>query len=155
MMRPFEIVYTVTDYYDGPRVGVADFNGAPHLYEAEWDEAAGDYADTFKLSPLDRETFEHALEAWDIWLRWNKAFRNGLETLETHPALPADRPRHNQLEELLRVRLVTAARPVRAFAEFRTDASRACGDKETFAPLKVRWSRIDSADRPWQNAAGS
>jgi len=34
----YERVYTMTDYYDGPRKGIADFEGRPHLYEAEWDD---------------------------------------------------------------------------------------------------------------------
>ncbi len=53
MERSFEHVYTVTDYYDGPRGGVAEFNGVPHVYrslfldsEDEWD------AERFELSPL-------------------------------------------------------------------------------------------------------
>lgn len=29
----YERFYTVLDYYDGPRKGIADFQGKPHLYE--------------------------------------------------------------------------------------------------------------------------
>jgi hypothetical protein len=36
--RPFEKVYTMTDYYDGPRRGIADFDGRPHFYDSEWDD---------------------------------------------------------------------------------------------------------------------
>ena len=43
-MEPkFELVYTVTEYYDGPRDGVANFRDAPHVYRsvyldhAQWD----------------------------------------------------------------------------------------------------------------------
>jgi hypothetical protein len=37
----WEKVYTVTDFYDGPRLGVADYNGQPHLYESRWDDSEG------------------------------------------------------------------------------------------------------------------
>jgi hypothetical protein len=36
----YERVHTMTDYYDGPRKGLANFEGMPHLYEAEWDDQA-------------------------------------------------------------------------------------------------------------------
>ena len=62
-MRPFEKVYTVTDYNDGPRAGVADFNGTPHLYESEWNDIERVNGDTYKLSPIDNHTFELARES--------------------------------------------------------------------------------------------
>lgn len=31
-----EHVYTMTEYYDGPRGGVADFRGTPHVYRSLW-----------------------------------------------------------------------------------------------------------------------
>jgi hypothetical protein len=37
----FERVHTMTDYYDGPRGGIADFRGTPHLYESEWRDDEG------------------------------------------------------------------------------------------------------------------
>lgn len=72
-MRPFERVHTMTAYYDGPRTGVADFEGVPHLYESEWNDTAHDFTDTFQLSAVDPETFQLVLEAWEIWLRWERA----------------------------------------------------------------------------------
>jgi len=30
----FEKVHTMTDYYDGPRKGIADFAGQPHFFES-------------------------------------------------------------------------------------------------------------------------
>lgn len=135
----FEIVHTVTDYYDGPRCGIADLDGAPHLYEAEWREESGNYADTFLLTPIDAETLALALEDWTIWRRWEDAFRRGLADQSSHPALPSDRTRHEQLQGLLRGRLMTdAGRAVRKCGEFRT-----CQSAESIGPgsrpLEVRW----------------
>jgi hypothetical protein len=106
-----ELVHTMTDWYDGPRRGVADFEGKPHYYECPWyagidagsDELPGDYL----LTPLDAESYRLALEDWAIWERWEAAFDAGTVTLTTHPALPEDRTRHDEIEELLRTKLVT------------------------------------------------
>ena len=102
----FEILYTTTDYYDGPRRGVTDFNGKPHFYESCWADIDGE-DDVFLLTPIFPGTLALALEAWAIWLRWSAAFRAGLTTLETHPALPEDRTRHAELDRLLKSLLTT------------------------------------------------
>jgi hypothetical protein len=138
-MRPFERVYTVVGYYDGPRRGVADFNGAAHLYESEWSDIADDYTDFFNLSPVDPETFQLVQEHWQIWLRWERARHEGTVAQDTHPALPEDRARHEELEALLRPQLVTAAQPVRASATFRRDRTRPWDGKGHSPPLEVQW----------------
>lgn len=69
----YERVYTVLDYYDGPRKGVADFRGQPHLYECIFDKLKGNYSESFLLMPLDVESSRFALEDWAIWQRWELA----------------------------------------------------------------------------------
>lgn len=34
----FETVHILTDWYDGPRRGIADYRGRPHLFESEWSD---------------------------------------------------------------------------------------------------------------------
>ena len=46
-------VHTVNDYYDGPRLGIADVDGVPHIYEAEFDHSSDEYGDTYYVSPVD------------------------------------------------------------------------------------------------------
>jgi hypothetical protein len=84
----FERVYTVHDYYDRPRSGIANFGGRPHYYSCEWDKAADDYADSFTLVSIDEETLDLALEQWAIWKEWEVAFHKGQRHRESHPALP-------------------------------------------------------------------
>ena len=36
MSDEYETVHTMTDYYDGPRGGIAEVNGRPHLYTSTW-----------------------------------------------------------------------------------------------------------------------
>lgn len=73
----------MTEYYDGPRGGIADFDGAPHLYRSEWDDAADDYAPAFRLSPVSPDLFALALEARAIEERGWTAFYDGRATQET------------------------------------------------------------------------
>jgi hypothetical protein len=92
-------VLTVNDFYDSPRIGIADFNGVPHIYECEFDESSDDYTDTYYLSPIDQELLLLALENWEIWIRWEKEFKAGKVMLDSHPALPEDRARHETIKE--------------------------------------------------------
>ena len=135
----FEIVHTLTDWYDGPRRGIADYRCQPHIFESEWRDGENLDADTFLLMPIDQETLSLALEDWAIWRRWETAFHQGMATHETHPALPKDRDRHEELERLLSGRLVVdPAQAVRKRAEFRVrnDPS---WNGYGWKPLEVRW----------------
>jgi hypothetical protein len=90
----FEEVFTVTDYYDGPRQGVANYQGLPHFYDCFFSEHARDYSNLYRLTPVSHEAFQLALEDWAIWERWERAFHAGETNRDTHPALPEDRDRH-------------------------------------------------------------
>src|SRR5262249_20606690 len=65
----YETVWTLWYYCDGPREGVADYQGRPHVFVSEWDEQADDYGDAFLLKPIDDETFRLVMEDWAIWQR--------------------------------------------------------------------------------------
>jgi hypothetical protein len=91
-------VHTVHDYYDGPRLGIADVDGVPHIYEAEFDHSSDDYGDTYFVSPVDESLLALILEDWKVWLRWNSAFKRGEVSIESHPALPEDRARQEALK---------------------------------------------------------
>lgn len=91
-------VHTMNDYYDGPRRGIADVDGVPHIHEAEFDHSSDDYGDTYFASPVDEDLLAAVMEDWEIWLRWDAAFKRGEATIETHPALPQDRERHEALK---------------------------------------------------------
>lgn len=115
---PYERVYTMTDYYDGPRGGIANFRGTPHAYASLF--AEDEYTDVFELRPVDDETLRLALEDWEIWLRWDDAHKSGIVNLDTHPALPTDRARHDEIEPVLAARFAALPGPViRARGNFR------------------------------------
>jgi hypothetical protein len=136
----FEIVHTVTDFYDCPRAGIADFDGAAHLYEAEWDFGLDDYSGRYLLMPIDAETLALALEDWAIWRRWEDAFHRGLTDRDSHPALPGDGERHEELKRLLTGRLQADPRlSVRKLGEFRVRSDAAERPRGALRDLEVRW----------------
>ena len=137
----YERVHTMTDYYDGPRKGIADFGGRPHLYESEWDDDADDWASTFKLSPVEPRVLALALEAWGIWRRWETAFHQGRTSRETHPVLPEDKSRSEELHEILERELKIEEHGfVRARGYFKPleDPS---WNGFGWRPLQVKWER--------------
>lgn len=100
-------VLTINDYYDGPRLGIAEVNGVPHIYEAEFDHSSDDYGDTYFVSPVDPELVSLVLEDYAIFSRWAAAFKRKEVTVESHPALPLERPRHEELVAAIGDRLRT------------------------------------------------
>jgi hypothetical protein len=140
-----EIVHTVTDYYDGPRGGIADYFGKPHLYSCVWDESADDWSDVFLLQPVDDETFLLAMEDWAIWSRWEQAFHSGETAHATHPALPDERARHDQLSVILTPRLqVDPKRAVRVKGKFEARTQAQPGITSS-SELVVIWSSHENA----------
>src|SRR5262249_53520699 len=103
----FERVYTVWDYYDGPRTGISAFGGQPHHYECEWNQNKQDYADTFVLTPIDQDTLALAMEQWSIWREWEDAFQRGEVLQSTHPGLPGAHSRYAELDATLKARIPT------------------------------------------------
>ncbi len=142
----YETVYTMTDFYDGPRGGIAAFRGRPHVYKSDWDESADEYGELFRLSPISDEVLALALEDWEIWLRWQRAFHDGKATTETHPALPEDRARHNQLQQALKGKLaIDEQNFVRARGVFRRREQHS-QPKLGWQPLEVMWSAASDDD---------
>jgi hypothetical protein len=114
-------VLTVNGYYDGPRLGIADVDGVSHIYEAEFDHSSDEYGDTYYVSPVDENLMALVLEKWEIWLRWDSAFKRGDVSVESHPALPQDRERHEALKIAIGDRLrVDRARAKYLKARFKT-----------------------------------
>ena len=112
MVGAFERMHTVTDFCDGPIAGVADFNGVPHLYAAEWDAARRGSTSVFQLTPISQETFRLLMEDWEIWRRWETADFAGNAPQGRHPALPRDRARHDELVRQIAERINNARLPV-------------------------------------------
>jgi hypothetical protein len=133
-----ERVYTVYDYYDGPRQGMADFRGRPHAYHCLWDATKRDYTNRFRLKPLTQEEFAAVLADWEIWLRWRRAFDAGLATIDSHPALPEDAAEHERLKQLVTAAYHVPDDALVARGTFRMD--------ETLRDLVVSWRVVARSD---------
>lgn len=146
MERPFERVYTVFEYWDGPRAGFADFDGVPHAYQSIFRQDLDDWDPDgrFELSPVSAEVLQLALEDREIWRRWEQAYQAELTTLSTHPALPEDRARHQQIRPAveLSMQIDPAHRRV-AIGDFRRYGSSHPGRKPLDEAWHVRWSPVE------------
>jgi hypothetical protein len=121
-------------YMDRPREGVANVDGHPHRFVADWDPIEDDYAETFSLYPIDDETLRIASEQWAIWRRWVAA------PDETPPALPEDRERYRALKQQWAIKLAESQAPPRhAMATFRRVRDEFY-DLPNAATLEVRWT---------------
>lgn len=137
----YDRVYTVTDYYDGPRAGVSDLNGQPHYNECQFDEAESNWSEIFLLKPIDFETFRLAMEDWEIWERWYAACEDGKVSSEMHPALPEDRDRQNEICAILESQLkVNPTTDIKAKGEFEVVEAKRKG--QSIANLQVKWSVV-------------
>ena len=117
----WEPVFTVNEYFDGPRQGFANYRGRPHAYLSEWDERADDWRTIYLVSPVSDEQLRLAVEDWDIWRRWASAHHAGsLTPDDKHPALAVDWPRHVELQPLVKEAFaMDTSQASRAIPEFR------------------------------------
>jgi hypothetical protein len=142
LARPFEDVFAITDYFDHPLRGVANFDGLPHGYELLFDDQRGEYeVDLYDLRPIDDDTYQLALEYREIWIRWQEAWLAGKVALDRQTALPEDRARHAELAQLLDGRLAAlSGAAIRARARFRHRDNPADGSRKP--GLEVQWTPV-------------
>ena len=96
-----EKVYVENDWYDGPRSGVADFEGKPYRFQANFDDLKG-FEDTFKLYPISEEELQLEIEQWCIFVEWNKKYEAGEVGTETHPGHKGINKRYDEIQKLLK-----------------------------------------------------
>ena len=150
----FEEVFTVTDYYDGPRQGIANFLGSPHFYDCIFSDQKQDFTSVYHLTPVTDQILQLALEDWAIWKRWECAFRSGSTGADTHPALPEDAVRHREIEALVADSLKTD--PIRSIvrsAKFLA-ARKAEVGSGVLVDLLVKWSEPSGThnDQIWADS---
>ena len=149
-MEPkFELVYTVTEYYEGPRDGVANVRDVPHVYRsvyldnAQWDSNE----DRFELSPISSEVLALALEDWAIWKRFERAYHAAELTEPVQEsdwgALREDAPRHAELQQILESALaIDPVRRVMTRGTFRVREPAPETPVGVLKPLEVCWQPV-------------
>ncbi len=134
----FERIYAITNFYDVPREGIADYRGAPHLFDCEFSEDLDDYSDRYWLAPISQALADLAAEQSEIFHRWRAAFDRGDVPNQSWP-LAADRPRHAELEAQLEGKLTLD----RAQAFVKTALFRMKGYPILLDIPEVAWSDAD------------
>jgi hypothetical protein len=137
----FEAVYAVAYSSDGPRRGIADYGGRPHLFECQWDDVAGTYCDTYWLMPLDEAVVARACEQLSRWQRWEEVYASDWKT--SRKALDAS----EELREFQRFAqehlVIRPGQEIRCGGEFRTASPASEAER-----LEVRWSDCSPLDTP-------
>ena len=138
-----EKVYTIWDFYDGPRSGIAAYCGKPHYYCCEWDDALDDYSTTYSLLPLDDQTFQLALEQWSIWQEWETNFHAGKVVEDSHPGFGGKNARYDEIEKLIKARLTCiTAPPLFAIPNFRVAADSISSQPGVIRQQMVEWTNV-------------
>lgn len=105
----FELVYVISDYWDQPRSGVADYHGEPHWFENIFDEEHDTYSEDYWLTRLTPEESAMVKEQSEIFLRWRHAFDRGEVDISSHPALPKDAERFAKLKNYIQTAIKSKA----------------------------------------------
>jgi len=96
-----ETVHIVLDFFDCPRSGVADYQGNPHYFSCDWDEATGDYGHSFSLFPINDQFMEIALAQLEISQQGVLAFSSGIYSANTNVGHRDIDQHYNQLQQLI------------------------------------------------------
>jgi hypothetical protein len=72
-------VYSIYDWYDGPRSGVTEYRGTLYWYKSVYMDAAewNPDEDRFELTPINPEILGWELERTAIFDRWDAARKQG------------------------------------------------------------------------------
>ena len=95
----WEKVHTVSRYWNGPILGVADLDGVPHIYEKFSSKEENDNAGRYRVMSIDQQLHALLMERWSIFVRWRTAHPG--RKLEAVPALPEDRDRYSYLADVI------------------------------------------------------
>lgn len=138
-MSGFERVHVESEWYDGPRSGIADIHGVPHRFMSHFDEKDDEWLSTYTVFPVDADTLALEREQWCIFVHWNRRYESGETGLETHPARGGVDARWDTLEALLADRRVVPPNARHAKAEFMRGArDEACS--EAGPGYRLRWT---------------
>lgn len=98
-----EKVHVENDWYDGPRNGIADFNGVPHRFISNFEDFEDQERclDTFKLFPVSANELNLEIEQWTIFVKWNKRYDAGEVETDSHPGHGGIDKRWDELEKIL------------------------------------------------------
>ncbi len=139
MNAPVEHVHTELAWHDGPWKGIADLLGDPHYFEMQFDHEIDDFDhQSYLLWAVSTSTLDLEVEAWHIFVRWNRRYESGSSDAAGHPGLKGNHARYAELEELLS-RSRTPAFDARRYEARWVDLGRAERYDDTGPDYGVRW----------------
>jgi hypothetical protein len=138
-------ILTINNYYDGPKEGIATYKSQPHHYLFLDEEAIDEdkWLELFELKPLDKATLELSMESWQIWIRWEEAFYGQKTTLDTHPALPEERQRYEEIDKILKTKLQMNGEAIKVYGSFEILKSKEENASWSTAHYRVKWTPIE------------
>ena len=138
--RGYEPVFTVLEYYDGPRKGIASYKKTPHFFDCIINDK-NEYSEKYLLTPVDDETYQLAMEASEIFRKWEIRFHDSKRASTTTRAYLLDTKKYRAINRVLDKRLVTIPRQ----AIIRTGHFEVLGrpklPKGVIRPLQVKWTQ--------------
>jgi hypothetical protein len=140
MKRGYEPVFTVLEYYDGPRKGIASYRKTPHFFDCIINDK-NEYSEKYLLTPVDDETYRLAMEASEIFRKWEIRFHDNKRASTTSRAYLLDTKKYRAINRVLDKRLVTIPRQ----AIIRMGHFDVLGQpklpKGVIRPLQVKWTQ--------------
>lgn len=70
-MKTQEIVYTIEDFCDCPREGIAEYQGKAVYYKCIFDEEAEDWSEVYELRELQEESLAKIFAEEGNWRDWS------------------------------------------------------------------------------------
>lgn len=70
-MKTQDIVYTIEEFWDCPREGVAEYQGKAVYYNCLFDEEADDWSEVYELRELREESLERIFAEEGNWRDWS------------------------------------------------------------------------------------
>ncbi|WP_379158974.1 hypothetical protein [Paenibacillus sp. sgz5001063] len=89
----------MNDWWDGPKTGVADYKGAPHIFNKNFNESLDDYDEYYLLTPITQEQCQLIIEGYEIWKRYRDA-SSEQQSPSIYGALPGEHERYVEINSL-------------------------------------------------------
>lgn len=142
----FEHVHVELDWYDGPRGGIANVQGAAHYFKAvnAYNKHGGS-DDDYLVWPAEAEIVAWEREQWAIFVAWWDRSRAGSASVADHPHGGGVDARYDELEILLAPYRVVPDDARRLTAEWQSPHDHRGYDRDGPGYL-VRWE--EPAGRP-------
>lgn len=143
-VEDFQSVYFITDWWDGPKSGFANFNSRIHCFERIFDNEKDDWSNSYFIRPVSTEEYSLQIESYKLFLDW--IIDN--DSTRPHPLSDIENKRYHGVNQLL-VEFEHQLYNGKYIGEFISIDKH---DKENeneiygFNNYKVKWTRNDSEE---------